>query len=254
MKYALIILFIHISLLTFGQVNYTTVPIDLQLVARDKITNLGNVKIEGNVDQSSGYGSIKVEVYRNEVLLNTVDNELNYIDSKAPFAFNMTIQAELANYSFKIYRYNSSNNIYELDRTVSNIVAGDAYIIQGQSNAVASSRSGSANSNKSDFIRVYACGTPYSANLLKNNAWYIADGDVVSTSNGNSGQWGLKLARLLVDNLQIPIAIFNGANNGQGISFFKAPLDYKMSLNSNYGGLYYRLNQTGLRNSVRAVL
>ena len=51
MKYALIILFIHISLLTFGQINYTTVPIDLQLVARDKVTNLGNVKIEGNVDQ-----------------------------------------------------------------------------------------------------------------------------------------------------------------------------------------------------------
>ncbi len=254
MKYALTILFIQISLLTFGQINYTTVPLDLQLVARDKITNLGNVKIEGNVDQSSGYGSIKVEVYRNEMLLNTVDNELNYIDSKAPFAFKMTIQAELANYSFKIYGYNSSSNIYELDKTVSNVVAGDAYIIQGQSNAVASMRIGSANSNKSDFIRVYACGTPYSVNLLENNAWYIADGDVVSTSNGNSGQWGLKLARLLVDNLQIPIAIFNGAHNGQGISFFKAPLDYKTSLNSNYGRLYYRLNQTELRNSVRAVL
>ena len=254
MKYALTILFIQISLFTFGQINYNSVPIDLQLVARDKITNLGNVKIEGDVDQLSDYGSIKVEVYRNEVLLNTVDTELTYIDSNAPFEFNISIQAELANYSFKIYGYNSSSNIYELDKTVSNIVAGDAYIIQGQSNAVASIRIGSANSNKSDFIRVYACGTPYSANLLENNAWYIADGDVSSGFNGNTGQWGLKLARLLVDNLGIPIAIFNGAHNGQGISFFKAPLDYKTSLNSNYGRLYYRLNQTGLRNSVRAVL
>ena len=160
MKYALTILFIHISLLTFGQINYTTIPLDLALVARDKITNLGNVKIEGNVDQSSGYDSIKVDIYRNEVLLNSVDNELTYIDSKAPFIINISIQAELANYSFKIYGYNSYRNIYELNKTVSNIVAGDTYIIQGQSNAVASMRIGSANSNKSDFIRVYACGTP----------------------------------------------------------------------------------------------
>ena len=252
MKYALTILFIHISVLTSSQINYTTVPLDLQLVARDKITNLGNVKIEGNVDQSSGYGSIKIEVYRNEVLLNSVDNELTYIDSKAPFVFNLSIQAELANYSFKIYGYNSSNNIYELNKTVSNVVAGDAYIIQGQSNAVAMKRSGSANSNKSDFIRVYSSGTPNADSLLANDVWYIADGDGSSISNGNAGQWGLKLARLLVDNLGIPIAIFNGANGAQVITFFKAPQDYKTSPNSNYGRLYYRLKKTGLDNSVRA--
>lgn len=254
MKYALTILFIHISLLTFGQINYTTVPIDLQLVARDKITNLGSVKIEGNVDQSSGYSSIKVEVYRNEVLLNVVDNELTYIDSKAPFEFNVSIQAELANYSFKIYGYKSSEAIYELNKTISNIVAGDVYIIQGQSNAVATIRSGSANTNKSDFIRVYASGTSDPITLLANDTWYIANGDVNSTSNGNTGQWGLKLARLLVDNLKIPIAIFNGANGGKAISFFKAPLDYRTSQDSNYGRLYYRLNKTGLKNSVRAFL
>ncbi len=254
MKYALIILFSHISLLAIGQINYTAVPIDLQLVARDKVTNLGNVKIEGNVDQSSGYDSIRVEMYRNEVLLNSVDNELIYIDSKAPFEFNVSIQAELANYSFKIFGYKSSGAIFELNKTISNVVAGDAYIIQGQSNAVASNRTGSANSNKSDFIRVYANGTLDPIALLANDAWYLANGDVNTTSNGNTGQWGLKLARLLVDNLKIPIAIFNGANGGKAISFFKAPQDYKTSQDSNYGRLYYRLNKTGLKNSVRAVL
>ena len=254
MKYALIILFSHISLLAIGQINYTAVPIDLQLVARDKVTNLGNVKIEGNVDQSSGYDSIKVEMYRNEVLLNSVDKELIYIDSKAPFEFNVSIQAELANYSFKIFGYKSSGAIFELNKTISNVVAGDAYIIQGQSNAVASIRTGSANSNKSDFIRVYASGTLDPIALLANDAWYLANGDVNTTFNGNTGQWGLKLARLLIDNLKIPIAIFNGANGGKAISFFKAPQDYKTSQDSNYGRLYYRLNKTGLKNSVRAVL
>jgi hypothetical protein len=254
MKNALTILFIHLSLLTFGQINYTTVPIDLQLVARDKVTNLGNVKIEGNVDQLSNYGFIKVEVYRNEVLLNTEDNELTYIDSKAPFLFNLSIKAELANYSFKIYGYKSAEAIYELNKTVSNVVAGDVYIIQGQSNAVAGIKSGSANGSKSNYIRVYSSGTASSLILISNNAWYVADGDVGSGTDGHIGQWGLKLARMLIDNLQIPIAVFNGAHSGQPISFFQAASDYKTSLSSNYGRLYYRLNQTGLKNNVRAVL
>jgi hypothetical protein len=38
------------------------------------------------------------------------------------------------------------------------------------------------------------------------------------------------------------------------INFFKAPADYKTSLISNYGRMYYRLNQTGLKNNVRAIL
>ena len=229
MKYALIILFSHISLLAIGQINYTAVPIDLQLVARDKVTNLGNVKIEGNVDQLSNYGFIKVEVYRNEVLLNTVDNELTYIDSKAPFVFNLSIQAELANYSFKIYGV-KSNNTATLVKTVSNVVAGDVYIIQGQSNAEANFRNGSSNANTSDYIRVYASGTDNSTNLLANDTWYIAQGDGDRFSNGNTGQWGLKLARMLVDNLQIPIAIFNGGHGGAPISFFQADANYKLSL------------------------
>ncbi len=252
MKYLFSIFFFHFFFHFFGQITYTKKPLDLQLVARDKTTNLGNVNIEGNVDILSDFQYLRVGIYRNDVLLNTVDQSLVYSNSKATFVFNISIPAELANYSFKIYGYQSSSGNYILDKTISNIVAGDTYIIQGQSNAVAMKRSGTANGNKSDFIRVYASGTPSADSLLANDAWYIADGDGASTSNGNAGQWGLKLAKLLVDNLRIPIAVFNGANGAQVITFFKAPQDYKTSQNSNYGRLYYRLKKTGLENNVRA--
>jgi hypothetical protein len=188
------------------------------------------------------------------LLLKTESASLIYINSNASFEINISIKAELANYTFKIYGSNTSNTIYELNKTISNIVAGDVYIIQGQSNAVASIRSGSANENKSDYIRSYSSGTVYSSSLLSNDSWYIADGDVGIESNGNIGQWGLKLARILMDDLQIPIAIFNGANGAKTISYFQAPSDYKTSLNSNYGRLYYRLDKTGLKNYVKAVL
>ncbi len=254
MKNILITILLLFCLNSFGQITYTSVPLDLQLVARDEVTNLGNVTISGIVDQSSNYNSIAIEVYRNDLLLKTESASLIYSNSKASFEINISIKAELANYTFKIYGSNTSNTIYELNKTISNIVAGDVYIIQGQSNAVASIRSGSANENKSDYIRSYSSGTVYSSSLLSNDSWYIADGDVGIESNGNIGQWGLKLARMLVDDLQIPIAIFNGANGGRTISYFQAPSDYKTSLNSNYGRLYYRLDKTGLKNYVKAVL
>jgi hypothetical protein len=253
MKYLYTILFLHFYFLFFGQITYTKIPLDLQLVARDIRTNLGNVNFEGEVDLSSGYESLRIQIYRNDVLFNTVFQSLTYVDSKALFAFDISIQAELANYSFKIYGYKSSNDLYVLDKTISNVVAGDTYIIQGQSNAVAGKKSGSANSNISNFIRVYSSGNPDVQTLLANDAWNIADGDVYSITNGNTGQWGLKLAKLLIDNLGVPIAIFNGAHGGKAISFFKAPQDYQVSQNSNYGRLYYRLNKTGLKNSVKAV-
>ena len=59
---------------------------------------------------------------------------------------------------------------------------------------------------------------------------------------------------MIKDEFNIPIAIFNGAHGGQPIGFFDRPNNYSSSTESNYGRMYYRLNKTGLRNSVRAVL
>ena len=59
---------------------------------------------------------------------------------------------------------------------------------------------------------------------------------------------------MIKDQLNIPVAIFNGAHGGQPISFFDRPSDYTSSTNSNYGRLYHRLNKTGLRNYVRTIL
>lgn len=255
MKHTLTLLLITICFFSYGQITFKTIPLDLQLIPRELSTNKGNVKIEGTVNQFSAYTSVHVDVFRAGVLVDSADKALVYNSLEASFAFNsLFIKAELANYSFKIYGVNSNNNTSTLVKTVNNVVAGDVYIIQGQSNAEANIRNGSADSNKSDFIRVYASGDDNASNLVSNDAWYIGQGDGDKNSNGNTGQWGLKLARMLVDELQIPIAIFNGAHGGQPISFFQADANYKTSQASNYGRMYYRLNKTGLKNNVRAVL
>ncbi|HJN06712.1 MAG TPA: sialate O-acetylesterase, partial [Bacteroidales bacterium] len=252
MRYTLIVILILIGTSSISQVTFISIPLDKQLIGRDPITNLGNIAIDGEVDNSNiSYDSILIEVFRNNILHQKTSQFLSYSSHIASFNFNISIVAELVNYSLKIY--GKSGSIATLQKQVDSIVAGDAYIIQGQSNAEARMLSGSANSNQNEFIRVYANGTHFKDTLLNNDNWYIGEGDGNRNTNGNTGQWGLKLARMLIDSLNIPIAIFNSGHGGKDIAFFQAPSDYQTSQESNYGRQYYRLNKTGLKDFVRAV-
>jgi len=68
------------------------------------------------------------------------------------------------------------------------------------------------------------------------------------------GQWGLKLGKMILDAEQVPIAIFNGAKAGRPINFFlkNATEDQPITKN-NYNRLFIRLNETGLKDHVRAL-
>ena len=200
------------------------------------------------------FTSINVELLRNGTLQQNFTQNLSYQNLIAPFSFDISINAELAKYRIKIYTvYNGTRK--NLVKDVDDIVAGDVFVIQGQSNAAAVMYNGSASGYQSDYIRVYSGGNISSSGLLSNDSWYYGQGDGNENSSGNTGQWGLVLAKKLVDEFNMYlIAIFNGAHGGQPISFFQAPTDYSSSTNSNYGRLYYRLNKTGLKNAVRGVL
>ncbi len=237
----------------WSQVVFTTLPKDQQLYGRDLTTNKGTVSIEGEVNFSGApYSSIRVEVYREGQFLTSFEEPLNNALSEDNFSFDIEIEAELANYDFWIFGVD--NGTSTLLEEVTRVVAGDVYIIEGQSNAEAQLRTDSSVSAQSDFIRVYASGIPVEASLLSNDNWYVGQGDGNRFSNGNAGQWGLKLAREIIDKYGIPVAIFNGAHGGKEIAFFQRPADYQVSQASNYGRLYYRLEQSGLKNHVRAVL
>jgi hypothetical protein len=198
------------------------------------------------------FSSIKVELLRNGTFQQSYTQNLSYENQIAPFSFDINITAELAKYRIKIYT--EYNGTFDLVKDIDDIVAGDVFVIQGQSNAAAVMYNGSASSYQSDYIRVYSGGNISSSGLLSNDSWYYGQGDGNENSNGNTGQWGLVLAKKLVDELNVPIAIFNSAHGGQPIGFFQAPTNYSSSTNSNYGRLYYRLNKTGLKNAVRGIL
>ena len=198
------------------------------------------------------FDSMTVKLYKNNNLINSFNNSLNYQNGVAPFDFQININSELSKYSVKIFT--NKNGTQQQIGDINDIVAGDVFVIQGQSNATALAYSGSSNLYLSDYIRVFSGGHRSASGLLSDVQWHYGQGDGNEDSSGNTGQWGLVLAKKIIDELQIPIAIFNGADGGKPISFFQRPADYQSSTSSNYGRLYYRLNKTGLKDSVRAIL
>src|SRR5690349_9247159 len=120
-----------VTLTAYAQVSFTELPRPLQLYPRDA-DDSATVPIRGSVS-ILGYDSIGVEVYRNNVLRKNVSVRAVYNAGVAEFAFKPRIRAELAEYSFRVY--GKTGTIIELLARRDSIVAGDVYLIAGQSNA-----------------------------------------------------------------------------------------------------------------------
>jgi hypothetical protein len=247
------LVFIWPAYLSYGQIIMHECPKDAQLIPRELGSNSGTFNIAGTARRRvQQYDSIILELYRFNDLFQRKSIALVYKDNNASFSTTMSINAELANYTL-IIRAKSGSRLSVVER-VDDIVCGDAFIIQGQSNAEARRRSESAEDFLDPFIRVFASGEPDPEKLANHNEWYIANGDGGRETPGNAGQWGLRLAKFLVDSMNIPIAILNGGHGGRKLDFFLADENYQTSLQSNYGRMYYRLQESKLKNYIRAVI
>jgi len=237
----------------FGQVSFTKMPTRLQFYARNLSTDSGTVNISGTVKKAgANYQEMHLKIYRDNVLKTTLTKTLQFSPDTSIFSFTSGILAELSNYKFAVYGYNGTSET--LIASADSIVCGDVFIVTGQSNSVAWNLSGAsantANGNQSPFIRVFGTGC-YNGS---DSTWYIGQGDGAECTSGNTGQWGLHLARMIVDNQKIPVAIFNGGHGGQPIQFFQRNDANPVDKTTNYGRLLIRLRLAGLNQSVRAIL
>lgn len=231
-----------------AQVDFSAFPRKLQLYARNAASDTGTVPVSGTVTGSGqGYTVLRVKVYRNNSLLKTWNQNLAFAGGTADFSVPIPIKAELAQYKFEAYGVSGSAET--LLRSADSVVCGDIYIISGQSNAEAHSFAGSARANNSPYIRVFGYATSAS-----DTTWRVGQGDGNQDTPGNTGQWGLRMARRIVDNHGIPVAIFNGCASGMAIDFFKRNNAAPENTAGNYGKLLTRLRKTGLAASAQALL
>lgn len=235
-----------------AQVTFQDVPAKLRLYARDRVTDSAKVEIRGQVNiAGTDYKEIRVKVYRNGSALTPAGQTLSFDGNTAPFSISYPIKAELASYRFEILGYDGSNEVPL--RNADSVAAGDVFIVQGQSNAEAHAFDGSSTKTiQSPYVRVFGSSNPSTA-AGWDSAWHVGQGDGDMYTSANTGQWGLRMARSLVDNRKIPVAIFNGNHSGQPIAFFQRNDADPGSIAGNYGRLLRRLRATGLSGKVRAI-
>jgi hypothetical protein len=134
-------------------------------------------------------------------------------------------------------------------QTVSNIVCGDAYLIDGQSNAVATSWGKEDFPETSDWIRSFGSmgGDPKRARW--GNAIRRAPADRLTV-----GYWPFDLAKRLVAAHQLPICIINGAVGGTMICEHLRNPANPADLTTIYGRLLWRVQQARLTHGIRGLL
>ena len=168
------------------------------------------------------------------------------------FCDGIGIPAETASYDFSLGAEGIGRS--EWVDTATNIVAGDVYLVEGQSNAEARSFNGSANGNQDLFVRTFGTGADTVDGVQSNVDWHMAEGDLGRNNPGRVGQWPLRMGRRLRDQTGIPIAILNGAHGGKAIGFFQRNDVNPVDLNTNYGRLLWRAHMAGVANRVRGLL
>lgn len=241
-----------ISLVTAtAQISWTVRPQNLQFIARNPSDNRGMISFRGSV-ANTGYTSLEVRVYRNGSYLSSSQAALNYSGGVAPFSVNISLTSGRYMYSALVILKNSSTETTAY--TVKGIAVGDAYLISGQSNSVANRYNGFANPVYQDsLIRSFGSSSPGAVPATTDTGWYVADGDGLY-NKGCIGQWGLVMARKLLDSLGVPVCIVNAGVGGTPITFHQKSVINPYDPNTNYGRMLTRSDKSGLRSFMRGIL
>lgn len=137
--------------------------------------------------------------------------------------------------------------------TVDDLVCGDAYLIDGQSNAEATDVGDFEQKTTNEWIRSFGSmgGEP---NNPSQKPWGYA---VVRGRNGGQhqiGYWGMELAKRLVDGQKVPVCIINGAVGGSRIDVHQRNPSDPADVSTIYGRLLWRVQQAKLTHGIRGIL
>ncbi len=234
------------SNLPIPTVTFTKIPQNLQLFPRNA-KNEANVTISGRVE-SLDYTSLTLQVLRNNASVKYYKSSLNYVSNVASFSFSHTIKAELANYNFKLYAIKGADSV--LVATRENIVSGDVFVINGQSNALAWGVTNTFPNYdyRNDFCRTFG--------QAQTNNPYITTADTTwALSNVTKpyvGVWGIELQKILVEKYGIPTCFLNEAVGGSAITdHIIRDASNPSNIANIYGRLLYRTKKAGVLDNIK---
>nr|MCU0794904.1 autotransporter-associated beta strand repeat-containing protein [Akkermansiaceae bacterium] len=180
-------------------------PVNGQFFARNPFTNLGTLYYRGT--QSGTPDTVFLKIYQTpsggaESLHATHRQAL----TGGAYDFTATLPAGL--FTYRVVYGTTTGGIDTDLSTVTGILCGDAYIIEGQSNAQATDNSEPQADIGNPWIRTY------NASL----GWGPAYAKPTSPNWGSKvGFWGMILGERIVTDHQMPVCIINGAVGGTRI-------------------------------------
>ena len=205
----------------------TEKPVTGQFFARDD-TGFGTIHYNGT--QSGAPASVFLKVYTTDTGADVLYATHRQTLVGGAYAFTAPIAAGKETYKV-VYGTTNSSGVDTTVSTITNLVCGDAYIIEGQSNAVATDGPPDDLTN-STWIRTYGqTGGTWGNAVRKGNDYWI-------------GYWGFDLALTLSTTHNMPICIINGAVGGTRIDQHQAnPANHATagSLYSIYANLLNRV-------------
>ncbi len=220
-------------------------PENDQFYARDD-TNQGTLDYNGTLEQAA-----------DSVFLNVFADDKPYRSESAKVAadksYRLTVKLQPGLVKYKVEFGTQCGAITQVLNTVTNVVCGDAYIIQGQSNALSTDTHAQSPLETSEWIRSYgrpdekADNTP--AHLWCYPVWKAGKGD-----KAELGYWGMDLAKRLVASQKVPIFIINGAVGGTRIDQHLRNDANPTDLSTIYGRMLWRARQAKLTHGIRGIL
>ena len=222
-------------------------PVDHQFYARDD-NGQGTLHYRGALTESAD--SVFLRLYTGDKLLET---KRQMIGADNKYALSVNLQAGLIAYrtEFGVQR-GATETVLE---KANDLVCGDVFIIQGQSNAEAWTDQRVVHPYQSPWLCSF--GTP---TTNKDRARDAVWGNALSFNGGPNhhhfqiGYWGVELGKMLIETHKVPICIINGAQGGTRVDQHQRNETDPTDVNTIYGRLLWRLQQAKLTHGVRAVL
>jgi hypothetical protein len=192
-----------------------------------------------------------VEVLRDGAPFSTVSQSLSYSGNDAAFNLSPTIDAGLFDYDLRVSLLAGPARTRIQERI--NLVCGDAFLVHGQSNAVAADYffEELGNQSQSFFIRSFGSSDFHPDVHPFDLHWAQADGEL-TYSHGAIGSWALRLGEILVQQEGVPVALINAAVGGTNLFEHQRDDSDPADLTTIYGRTLYRAQQAGVADDVRA--
>ncbi|MEN9609330.1 MAG: hypothetical protein RLZZ628_144 [Bacteroidota bacterium] len=227
----ILILFLFFSIAAHAQdgVNIVQFPKNMQVIPRNLSTGKGTYLITGNLHRSSNITTLRLVVQRGDST--AVEKIINIAYTQDSFLFQipMEIRAELINY--QIVLYGKKNGIDYVLRQAEKVVAGDIIVVNGQSNCIGAIHP----EDEHPFLRSYT----------QQFGWNRID-------YTQPGKWPPHLARNLIEDQKVPVALFNEALGGvPQVVFMK---NYGGGDLNNYFNLLRRLEGAEVKNKIHAFI